>query len=1359
MNIRIAVHQPEIEQLPLSLQRYYSSLKNHLENKGITLLPYRTGNSTPEAAQLLWDPYCGWPMGPIWPNDRTALPRIITFHGAAAFSMEASTFWGNPETALENESVVDQKLAHWLVETQHIDSIIVPSRFASWELSRFIAAATNQIHVAEHGVDDRQFCPTGSKEEQVGFLHVSAWQPKKNIGRIIEAYSLLPEETRPPLTLIVPQLSSEKFPQLNGIRCINESKSVDSLSRYYRGALALVFPSLHETFGMPIIEAMACGCPVITATGTALEELYKETAILVNPLNTSEIHSAMTQISQNSQLRLEMRQKGLQLSARMTWHKSAHKHITTFTETLSRTTLNKAAKQEKNTALFILGMHRSGTSALAGTLKLAGVDFGPDLLPPKPDNPKGFFEHREIVRIHDEILQKIGMRWDDPRPMTEDWVLREELNPLKIALKDIILHEFSHSSFWGLKDPRLCRLLPIWLPILEELQINLRIIIMMRDYHEIANSLATRNQLPVAQTQLLWLRHLLEAEQNTRNQLRIQIFYDDLLDNWQSVLEMISTKLGINWPYPLHLCTTEINLFLDRSLKHQNATNTSACPSQPDGWVENACEHLMQQNILEQHATWDNVSDELLEKDKLAKAYLLVLDHLHTDTENVHRELGNTRQDLIQTHETLHQAQCALLNVQRQLEQNQEEWTVKFHNSQHSLLSAQQKLEESLAIKQQLQVELTAMLRSRSWRLTRPLRNAGKIARHLWLPQFKIFFGRNNQSAEFRFRLARAAYYRLPLPNSLKRKLRNPVRHALSVPILNRYELWIKNYEMLTDKDRSAISAHIDTFHYKPLLSILLPTFNTPICHMKAAINSVRSQLYSHWELCIVDDASTTPELRPVLEEFAVLDERIKVHFRSENGHISEASNTALDMAQGEYVVLLDHDDMLSETALYFVALEINLHPELKIIYSDEDKINTEGKRLDPYFKPDYSYDLFLGQNMISHLGVYHSELVRSLGGFRKGYEGAQDWDLAIRCIEQIPASAIRHIPRILYHWRIIPGSTAMDSDQKPYAYQAQRRTLEEHAQRQNLSVQFVDHPKLPNTFHRARWPIPHVQPRVSILIPTYNAHNLLDQCINSIRDKTDYQSYEIIVIDNRSDDTATLAYLEQLAKEPNIQVLRYPQPFNYSAINNLAARQALGEVLVLLNNDTEVIQSDWLTEMVSHAIRPGVGAVGAKLLYPDGSIQHGGVILGLGGYAAHSHRGFPGNHPGQSGRLWLSQNYSAVTAACLAIRREVYFAVNGLDEENFSVAYNDVDLCLRLLEKGYLNIFTPYAELFHHESKTRGSDSHGEGYLRFSREKDSLLKRHGHIIKQDPYYNPNLTDVSEDFTLAYPPRLAKPWE
>jgi glycosyltransferase involved in cell wall biosynthesis len=569
------------------------------------------------------------------------------------------------------------------------------------------------------------------------------------------------------------------------------------------------------------------------------------------------------------------------------------------------------------------------------------------------------------------------------------------------------------------------------------------------------------------------------------------------------------------------------------------------------------------------------------------------------------------------------------------------------------------------------------------------------------------------------------------------------------------YWRWCKAFDTLTERDRSAIKSHIERLHYTPLISVIMPVYNTPERWLRRAIDSVRNQLYSDWELCIADDASSKPHVKAILKEYESKDARIQVVFRDTNGHISAASNSALELAKGHFIALVDHDDELREHALYMVATELNAHRESDLIYSDEDKIDGSGRRYDAYFKPDWNPELFLAQNFISHLSVYRTRIVNELGGFRAGYEGAQDWDLAMRVIETVPSSHIRHIPQVLYHWRAISGSAALASDEKNYTSEAQRKTIESHFERVGMNVEIMP---TAEAYWRIKYPVPDPPPSVTLIVPTRNGVTLLRRCVESIFQKTTYSNFDVVVVDNQSDDTDTLNYLLELERDRRVLVLRYDAPFNYSAINNFAVQHARGEIVALLNNDLELITPGWLEEMVSHAVKPEVGAVGAMLYYPNDTIQHAGVILGAGGVAGHGYYRQPRGYQGAASRAALCQNLSAVTAACLVVRREIFDKLDGMEETHLAVAFNDVDFCLRVREKGYKNIWTPYAEFYHYESATRGYEETAESLNRFQKECEYMIRRWGDLLLNDPAYNPNLALDRETFTLAFPPRVTKPW-
>lgn len=535
-----------------------------------------------------------------------------------------------------------------------------------------------------------------------------------------------------------------------------------------------------------------------------------------------------------------------------------------------------------------------------------------------------------------------------------------------------------------------------------------------------------------------------------------------------------------------------------------------------------------------------------------------------------------------------------------------------------------------------------------------------------------------------------------------------------------------------------------------PLISVLIPTYNPRPEHLEAALNSVLEQTYPWLEVCIADDASSDLTTRAIIERFATRDSRVKHVFRERNGHISAATNSALALASGDCIALLDQDDQLAPHALSVMVEELRRHPDAQILYSDEDKIDNQGWRSHPHFKPDWNHTLALAQNYVCHLLVIRRALVQSVGGFREGLEGAQDHDLLLRCVEHVSPSAIRHVPQILYHWRMHERSTAKSLGSKPYAQLNGCKVVQEHLDRLHIAAKV----ELDGMFYRVRYQPPEQWPRVSVVIPTRDRPELLAKCLSTVLAQTDYPDIEFRIVDNGTVDPQALAWLERFAADPRVQVIRDENPFNYSALNNLAVAGSSGSVICLMNNDIEVTDASWLCQMVSSLLQPGVGIVGGRLYYPDGTLQHAGVVVGLGGTAGHIFRGQKSDDTHYMHRPMLRQEYSAVTAACLVTRKEVYEQLGGLDTD-FAVAFNDIDYCLRARKHGWKVVYDPHAEMAHHESASRGRDRTPEQKARLSSEKARLINRHADFIAHDPAYNPNLTIEHEDASLAPSPRVS----
>ena len=554
------------------------------------------------------------------------------------------------------------------------------------------------------------------------------------------------------------------------------------------------------------------------------------------------------------------------------------------------------------------------------------------------------------------------------------------------------------------------------------------------------------------------------------------------------------------------------------------------------------------------------------------------------------------------------------------------------------------------------------------------------------------------------------------------------------------YQGWIRFVEPKLFKGLAKNHAH------NPKISVVIPVHNPNERHLRRAIESVLQQSYRNWELCIADDASDKEYVRTVIVKYRARDSRLSAVFQKTHGHIARTTNLALTLTTGDYIAFLDHDDELSPHALNEVVLALQAKPHLDIVYSDEDFLDPDGNRCTPHFKSDWNPYLLYSHNYVTHLCVYRSDLIARAGGMRVGFEGAQDYDLLLRCSQMTEASKIHHIPKVLYHWRMAEASTATDSGRKSYTHEAGKKALQDFFVRSNTPVN-IESAGAEN-FYRVTFQTTASDPLVTLIVPTKDHVELLERCVDGMLGRTEYKNIEILIVDNGSQEPETLQYLEDIQERPSVRVVPLDEPFNYARICNFAAARARGEILGFVNNDVDVISADWLDEMVMLAKRPEIGCVGPKLLYADDTIQHAGVILGLGGYAAHSHRCFPRDSGGYFNRLKVRQNISAVTGACLIVRASVYREVGGMDEK-LVVAYNDVDFCLQVVDAGYLNVFTPFALLYHFESKTRGYEDTAEKQARFKKEKNYLKRKWGGRIRLDPFYNPNLTHSREDFSIG----------
>ena len=562
----------------------------------------------------------------------------------------------------------------------------------------------------------------------------------------------------------------------------------------------------------------------------------------------------------------------------------------------------------------------------------------------------------------------------------------------------------------------------------------------------------------------------------------------------------------------------------------------------------------------------------------------------------------------------------------------------------------------------------------------------------------------------------------------------------------NTYENWRAKY---LPSPEELQRQREDIFETEPLFSLVVPLYKTKPQYLREMIDSVTAQTYGNWELCMALAASGEEDaaLISILEEYAGRDARICYQVLPENGGIAENTNAALVMASGDYLVPVDHDDLVPENALYEFASAIRRDDAIDMLYSDEDKVSMDGRHFfEPHFKPDFNIDLLCTVNYICHLFVVKKEIVDQIGMLKKEFDGAQDYDFVFRCVEAAGREQIHHIPRILYHWRCHEDSTAENPESKMYAFDAGARAIKAHYDRIGVPVEIEKGEYLGLYRTKFLW---EEKPLISIIIPNKDHIDDLKRCIDSIEEKATYRNYEYVIVENNSTEDETFAYYKELeASNPKAHVVYWDGIFNYSAINNFGAAHAKGDYLLLLNNDTEIISPDCLEQLLGYCMRPDVGAVGARLYYEDDTVQHAGVVVGFGGIAGHCFVQQKRDATGYCHRIICAQDYSAVTAACMMVKREAFDKVHGLSEE-FQVAFNDIDFCLRLGKAGYLVVYNPYAELYHYESKSRGLEDTPEKVARFNREIASFEKHWPEILRDgDPYYNPNLTLESQDFSL-----------
>lgn len=1241
-------------------------------------------------------------------------------------------------------------------------------------------------------------------------------------------------------------------------------------------------------------------------------------------------------------------------------------------------------------ALLVLGMHRSGTSAVSRVLNLLGADLPSRTLGPDASNATGYWEPPELYRIHDQMLARAGSRWDDWQLFDRSALDEYDVVGIVNALLEFHAREFGKSSLFVIKDPRICRFVPLWLEVLARFSAAPSAVIPVRHPSAVAQSLHARDGIPLAQSYLTWLRHVVDAEYATRHLPRTFIDYDSLLTDWRTQVGRMANDLGLTWPNALQDVEEAVDGFLSTELRHHAARHgelegnqavvswirrahaalqtlaqsndseavrremdqiraefDNACLAFGEVWREGRTGFaqetfaslglvgsrtldrqlrrlderlnllnagledvrgrvqtselpwsLLQEGVEHQRQTIRLLQDRADEARRLAGLTAETAASLESQVRQLvedgrRRDAAATALDeKLADHQAAIQQTvaaearrvddlAAALGAEVRLADDHAQMSLRKQDALQRLIEDQSRrlvaLEAAMAAGVEQSVEHSRTARQveaqaaklsrlqfsldgavsridamaagsiRAWfgsagkRLWQWTRTAGRVVERAVRRFRKAVFRASGLEAirgslgRRRFRrecheiaasgLFDAPWYlrhypdvaaigidpvehymrhgvgegRCPNPlfhtrwyleqypdvggtncNPLLHYLRRGAAEGRDPSPLFQTAAYLAAHPEIRGAGRNPLAHRLEQaantaetgmtpigpeprtgsvpdcgppspegdpgafagdppptdLAFTPLVSVVVPVYDTPPALLEKMIESVERQVYRNWELCLVDDASPASHVRPIMEQAAARDPRIRVTFRPANGNISAATNTGIAMARGEFIALLDHDDELTADALFEVVRLLNDEPETDVVYSDQDKIDTEGRRSEPFHKPAWSPAYLQSVMYVGHLLVVRAAVLAETGGCDSAYDGVQDFDLMLRLGEA--TTRIRHIPRILYHWRKIPGSIASDSGAKRGIVDLQRRAVQAHLERLSLPAIATTN----GSAHRVRV-VPAArshEPLVSILIPSKDHPELIGPCLESLFGKTAYAAFEVLVGDNETTDPQALVILD---KYPVTRV-PLPGPFRFAAFNNRMAEHSRGEYLLLLNNDTEIVDPKWLDTLLLYAEQDNVGAVGPLLLYGDGTVQHAGVILGPRGTADHVMRGFPGDSDGYAGSLQAAREVTAVTGACLLVRRDHYLACGGLNE-TFGRHYEDVDFCLRLRRLGLRNVFVGSTRLVHHESKSRGSY--------YDLTDRMLLLDHWEpwIVRGDPYYNRAFDPERVDYSIRSP--------
>ncbi|KAB2930666.1 MAG: glycosyltransferase [Candidatus Contendobacter sp.] len=1007
-------------------------------------------------------------------------------------------------------------------------------------------------------------------------------------------------------------------------------------------------------------------------------------------------------------------------------------------------------------AILVLGMHRSGTSALTRVINLLGFGLPRALIPPSQYNERGFWETQVLADFHDRVLESAGSYWHDWSKFNSDWHGSPVSSPFREELKRIIDSEFGMNDAFVIKDPRICRFVPLWVDTLQSLQIQPYAVIPIRHPLEVVHSLRERDRFTDQKSLLLWLRHVLDAEGSSRHLPRAFCTYESLLSDWHGTMKRMGMQMGVVWPRLSMDSRIEIGDFLSSKIRHHVFASQDLNAEKGIGeWIRETY-HLLDGLYTDPN---DAIAQQRLDKiredfDSGCATFGVAMRREEREAErqcDKALELDATVRERTAEAARLENDLAEARRLIAELDTAVREQAAEAVRLESDLAEAQQCAEDSLAALQERMVEaarlrddlesarqqsialtqeIDEIRKSISWRMTAPVRTIGF--------QFPWLDRQIHQAPEWMERL-KSFRWRRENQHTGSRALDPGVKSSRPRPSapVDPYAAWLR-VNHWNPRSESELYRRL-AMHYSrlPKISVIMPIYNPPIRFLTRAIQSLRCQVYSHWELCIADDASSDERVKPYLEELAQ-DARIVVCFREKNGHISAATNSAAALATGDFILLMDQDDELAVNALAEVALSVADHPETDLLYSDCDKIDAEGNRYDPHFKPDWSPELLLSYMYAGQVLVVRRSLFEQVGGMRQGFEGSQDHDFALRAGEV--ARQVTHIPAVLYHWRCFRGSTAFSGHEKPYSFEAGLKAVQSALDRRGSQGQAYQPDwakRNGNGIYHIRFP--DTGPSVTLIIPTHNRTDLLRQCLNSLR-RTTYRDYQIMVVDNESDQVEAQRYLQQLDHEVIHIPNQHGKGFSFSYVMNEAVRRTKTDYVLFLNDDTEVITPEWLSSMMGYAELSGVGAVGALLRYKDGKVQHAGVVHGMDGLCDHAFKLTRRGDNGYLSYIAMARDCAAVTAACMLTPRRLFLEMGGFDTDQFAVAYNDPDYCYRLRDRGYRVVYTPDAELFHFEGQTRGfSDK--------PREIAAYRKRFKAF--EDPYLNPNLSRENPCFEIT----------